>query len=389
MTIALISEDFDPARAGVGVHLQNLSRALMARGHELVVITSRRRGEPPRSAGRGLTVYRNLSVRVSGFSHSVTTTRAIRRILERHRVDVVHEHFLSRMALQARTASTQLRIPGVYTYHMAEEILTSPLAWCPPLQRRVSTAIIGFCNRFELVTFPSAALADEVRKKHLLVPSLVLGNAIAFPRAPRPTQQPAADRFVVLFVGRLSPEKNLSMLIRAFATFRARVPFAELWLAGAGPQRQALERLASSAGIASRVRFLGHLSNAELANAYRDADAFVLPSLFETQGMVCIEAMQFGTPLIVSDGIVSCRELVDDGVNGVLFDHTSEDALVRALEQLARDPERRAVMAERSLEKAAAFAVDDVVKAHERMYREVVSAGTRLPRPIAGSASTR
>src|SRR5688572_22956693 len=122
MTIALISEDFDPARAGVGVHLQNLSRALIARGHELVVITSRRRGEPPRSAGRGLTVYRNLSVRVSGFSHSVTTTRAIRRILERHRVDVVHEHFLSRMALQARTASTQLRIPGVYTYHMAEEI---------------------------------------------------------------------------------------------------------------------------------------------------------------------------------------------------------------------------------------------------------------------------
>lgn len=373
MTIAFISEDFDPARAGVGVHLQNLSRALVARGHELVVITSRRRGEPPRSASRGLTVYRNLSVRVSGFSHSVTTTGAVRRVLQRHRVDVVHEHFLSRMAVQARAASAQLRIPGIYTYHMAEEILTSPLSWCPPLQRRVSKAIIGFCNRFELVTFPSAALSDEVRRKGLHVPSLVIGNAIAFPRASRPTRQPAADRFVLLFVGRLSPEKNLMMLIRAFATFRARFPFAELWLAGAGPQRAALETLASSAGIASQVRFLGHLPSDELANAYRAADAFVLPSLFETQGMVCIEAMQFGTPLVVSDGIVSCRELVDNGVNGVLFDHTSEDDLVRALEQLAADPERRAVMAERSLEKAAAFAVDDVVDAHEAMYRQTIA----------------
>jgi glycosyltransferase involved in cell wall biosynthesis len=371
MTIALISEDYDPARAGVGVHLQNLSRSLVARGHQLVVITSRRRGEPPQSASRGVTVYRNRSVRVSGFSHSITTTRAIRRVLQRHRVNVVHEHFLSRMAVQARAASAQLGIPGVYTYHMAEEILTSPLAWCPPLQRRVSRAIVGFCNRFELVTFPSAALADDVRKKGLRVPSLVLGNAIAFPRASRPTQQPAANRFVLLFVGRLSPEKNLALLIRAFATFRTRVPFAELWLAGAGPQRQALETLASSTGSASRIRFLGHLPNAELGDAYRAADAFVLPSLFETQGMVCIEAMQFGTPLVVSDGIVSCRELVDNGVNGVLFDHTSEDDLVRALEQLARDPERRADMAKRSLEKAAAFSLDDVVDAHERMYRQM------------------
>jgi len=374
MTIAIISEDFDPARAGVGVHLQNLVRALVARGHEIVVLTSRRRGEPPRSESHGATVYRHLSVRVSGFSHSITTTRAIRRVLERHQVDVVHEHFLSRMALQARTASEQLRIPGVYTYHMAEEILTSPLGWCPPLQRRVSRAIIGFCNRFELVTFPSAALSNEVRKKGVHVPSLVLGNAIAFPRAPQPTQQPTAGRFVLLFVGRLSPEKNLALLVRAFATFHARFPFAELWLAGAGPQRHALETLATSAGIASQVRFLGHLPNAELADAYRAADAFVLPSLFETQGMVCIEAMQFGKPLVVSDGIVSCRELVDDGANGFLFDHTSEQDLVRALGQLAGDLALRGAMAARSLEKAAAFSLDDVVDAHERMYRDVVGA---------------
>ena len=372
MTIALISEDFDPARAGVGVHLQNLVRALVARGHEIVVLTSRRRGEPPRSQQHGMTIYRHLSVRVSGFSHSVTTTRAIRRVLARHRVDVVHVHFLSRMAVQARAASAQLGIVGVYTYHMAEEILTSPLRWCPPLQRRVSRAIIGFCNRFELVTFPSAALSDHVRTKGLTVPSLVLGNAIAFARAPEPTRQPSAGRFVLLFVGRLSPEKNLALLVRAFATFHARFPFAELWLAGAGPQRQALETLAASSGIAAQVRFLGHLPNAELANAYRAADAFVLPSLFETQGMVCIEAMQFGTPLVVSDGIVSCRELVDDGANGFLFDHTSEQDLVRALEQLAVNPALRGAMAARSLEKAAAFSLDGVVDAHEQMYRRVV-----------------
>src|SRR5688500_15400165 len=179
MIVAVISEDFDPARAGVGVHLQNLIPALRARGHEVLVITSRRRGEPPRSEQRGLTVYRNASVRLSGFSHSVTTTRAIRRTLGRHQVDVVHVHFLSRMAVQARRASAQLGIPTIYTYHMAEEILTSPFAWCPPVQRRLTRAIIDFCNRFDLVTFPSAALRDDVRRKGLEATSRAVGHALA------------------------------------------------------------------------------------------------------------------------------------------------------------------------------------------------------------------
>src|SRR5687767_8024921 len=278
MTVAVISEDFDPARAGVGVHLQNLIAVLRARGHEIVVITSRRRGEPPRSEQGSLTVYRNVSVRISGFSHSVTTTRAIRRTLDRHQVDVVHVHFLSRMAVQARRASAQLGIPTIYTYHMAEEILTSPFSWCPPVQRRLTRAIVDFCNRFDLVTFPSAALCDDVRRKGLVAPSIVLGNAIAFATQSRPTPIPVSDRFVLLFVGRLSPEKNLALLIRAFAKFRAQFPFAELRLAGAGPQRRALEELAARAGIARHVTFLGHLANAGLADCYRAADAFVLPS---------------------------------------------------------------------------------------------------------------
>ena len=105
--------------------------------------------------------------------------------------------------------------------------------------------------------------------------------------------------------------------------------------------------------------------------------------------MVCIEAMQFGTPLVVSDGIVSCRELVDDGANGLLFDHTSEQDLVRALDQLARDPALRSAMAERSLEKAAAFSLDGVVDAHEEMYRQVTAVDTRRRRPTAASASPR
>lgn len=374
LTIAMISEDFDPARAGVGVHLQNLVRALVARGHRAVVITSRRRGEPKRSDAAGVTIYRNASVRISGFSHSVTTTRAIRSILERHRVDVVHEHFLSRMAVQAQRAARQAAIPSIYTYHMAEEILTSPFAWCPPLQRRLTRAIVGFCNRFDMVTFPSAALCQAVTAKGLTTSAFVLGNAIGFKSQPVPLRPAAPDRFVVLFAGRLSPEKNLVLLLRAFARFRERHTFANLWLAGDGPQRKELEKLSRHLGVTSGVRFLGHLPNAELAECYRAADVFVLPSLFETQGMVCVEAMQFGKPLVVSDGIVSRHELVDAGQNGYLFDHTSEEELARVLDRLASDPAVRAAMAARSLEKAKEFSLDAVVAAHERLYRDLVGA---------------
>lgn len=368
----MVSEDYDPNIAGVGIHLQNLVRELVAGGHEITIITSRKPQQTAVSQLPNLTIYRNRSVRLSGFYHSLTTSRQIKAILECHRVDVVHIHFLSTMAVQAVRVSKKLGIKAIYTYHMAEEIFTSRLTWMPPAQALVSRLIIRFCNQFDVVTFPSQTLADRARAKGLSAPSRLLGNAVAVQLSHAADERPHEDGFVLLYVGRLSPEKNLAFLLRVFQAFSAKHPSAKLWLAGDGPIGAQLKALAITLGIEADVTFFGHLPHAQLSEHYRRADVFVLPSFFETQGMVCIEAMQFGKPLLVSDGIVSCRELVDDGRNGFIFQHTNGSDLLKRLELLIDQPDLRAQMAVNSATKASSFSLGGVIAAHEDLYRSLV-----------------
>jgi 1,2-diacylglycerol 3-alpha-glucosyltransferase len=372
MRICMVSEDYEPGVAGVSVHLQTLVTALVDRGHQVLVLTSRKPGQPKRTEAGSLTVHRFPAINLSGFHHSVTTTGAVRRLLEGYRPDVVHVHFLSRLAGQARRAAQRLGVRTIYTYHMAEEIITSPFAWLPPLQAFLTRRIMGFCNRFDCVTFPSQQLLDQARAKGLTANARFLGNAIALGRDRVPPSPRLPGPFVLLFVGRLSPEKNLAFLVRTFRAVVAAHPGAELWLAGNGPIRGALAALATELGIAPNVRFLGHVPNARLSDTYARADAFVLPSLFETQGMVCIEAMQFGNPLLVSDGIVSRDELVDQGENGFVFDRTSEGDLLRVVRILIENPGLRAAMASASLRKAETFSLDAVIAAHEALYLELL-----------------
>ena len=101
-------------------------------------------------------------------------------------------------------------------------------------------------------------------------------------------------------------------------------------------------------GIGERVMFMGHVEHTEMPQYYAGADVFVLPSLVETQGMVAIEAMFFAKPVIVTDRIISATELVDDGVNGFVVDHTSVQELAKKLTLLSDDAELRNRMGEAS-----------------------------------------
>jgi glycosyltransferase involved in cell wall biosynthesis len=373
MKICMVSEDYDPSVAGVGIHLQNLVRELVARGHQIIVLTSRKPGQPPVSTTPGLTIYRNASVNLSGFHHSITSAAAIGGILERHQIEIVHVHFLSLMAMQAVKAARRLGVKTIYTFHMSEEIFTSYLTWLPPLQRAVSRRILRFCNGCDMVTFASADRLKKYQSQGLVTASTTVGNAVAFGTRAAPPDAHRGPAFVILFVGRLSPEKNLAFVLRVFHAISARYPQAELWLIGQGPVGDDLKRQAAQLGIDTRVKFLGYIPNAELPAYYAKANVFVLASLFEIFPMVLIEAMQFAQPLAVSDGILSCHDFVDEGENGFIFDHTDENSLRRSLEALLDNPGLQARMSAASLAKAASFSLETVIAEHEALYRRVLA----------------
>lgn len=152
----------------------------------------------------------------------------------------------------------------------------------------------------------------------------------------------------VLYVGRLSAEKDVKVLIKAFSQLRATCPDAHLLLAGDGPEEQPLRLLASELG--GDVRFLGFTERDKLSELFEACDVLVLPSKSEPWGLVVNEAMLFEKPVIVSDHIGAAPCLVREGVNGYVFPVGDSDLLAQRLEYLVRNPSVVRAMGASSLE---------------------------------------
>jgi glycosyltransferase involved in cell wall biosynthesis len=174
-------------------------------------------------------------------------------------------------------------------------------------------------------------IAGDLDRRITVVPNMVNGDFFTFPDVER-----TADPFVFISVGRLVGFKGLDHLLRAFAGLRPTAgKEVRLRIIGRGEERASLERLAEELGISPQVEFTGRLSRAEVARAYREANCFVLPSLYEAFGVVLIEAMAAGLPVIATRS-GGPESIVDQG-SGYLAEPGSAEGLKHSMEQMIRE----------------------------------------------------
>lgn len=170
------------------------------------------------------------------------------------------------------------------------------------------------------------------------------------------------DPVRILSVARQYPRKNTVTLVRAFARLRRSVPGARLRVVGGGPRLPALRDLAAGLGIGGEATFLGEVGDADRVRAeYRRADVFCLPSLQEGFGIVFLEAMAAGLP-IVAGRAAAVPEVVPHGEVGLLVPPRDEAALAAALERLAREPETRRAMGGAGRERVRRFTWEEVAR---------------------------
>lgn len=171
-----------------------------------------------------------------------------------------------------------------------------------------------------------------------------------------------ADRLAVdpgrpeyLYVGRLSPEKDLGTLLEAFARVHRALPDARMTVVGSGPERDALAGRVRRLGIGEAVEFAGAKSGSDLYRFYSRATCLVLPSVSEPWGLVVNEALSFGCPVIVSHRCGCVPELVVDGETGYVFEAGDVDDLTRRMLAAAADFGDRSAAAERCLAQIAPY----------------------------------
>ena len=376
LSICMVSDDFLPAATGVGTHIKLLAPELARRGHQICIITSRRKGEAEIEHWEGVTVYRVFTVKAYGFYQALPSGTTVRAILERIKPDLVHHHYVGYMMMRVCAIAESLKLRQVSTYHFSSEVLTQPLPM-RPFAGLVRRLLVRYNNRFDLIIAPSQNLARQIAKEGVLSPVRYITNPVVFDDCAGVIPAERTPAFTVLYAGRLGQEKNIAYLIKAFAALLKSVPEAVLWVAGRGPEGPALESLCAQLGVVGSVKFLGFLDHPTLARYYAACDLFVLPSLVETQGLVAMEAMRFARPVIVTSAIVSATELVEHGVNGYIVDPDSVDDLTNRLQVLASEPATRALMGEASRLRADAYRPELVVDETETAYRDVLAVLSR------------
>ena len=209
----------------------------------------------------------------------------------------------------------------------------SPQAWTALMvQRRL---LRRWLPAFDLVVANSDTLLRSL-VQHGVGPAVRLYHGVAA-RPPRPL---LAEPPLVAYAGRLSPEKGVHVLLRAFAALAALRPDARLLLVGEGPERERLERLAAAAGITDRVIFTGLLTRAETEAVLDRAWVQVIPSLLEEPfGLALAEALMRGTTVVASAS-GGPAELVEDGVTGLLVAPGDAQELADAIAGLLGDRRR-------------------------------------------------
>jgi glycosyltransferase involved in cell wall biosynthesis len=353
--ILMISDDFLPAATGVGMHLQIICKELVREGHKVTVLTSQQGHQGLHETWEGVQIERCFSLKIAGFYQAIANPLRILKIVREKQIDTIHYHYLSMMMLVAAAVTRNLGLQKIYTYHMSEKVITQPW-FMRPFRRLIGRGIVHFANSMDAVISPSVSLKANLESQGILSPIHFISN----PLTQEFFQQKNVDKiiqspFQILYAGRLNTEKNIPLLLRAFARHLVDFPQSHLWIAGKGDQEQVLKNLAQSLNITAQVQFLGFRSHGELANYYGSCDTFVLPSIEETQGMVVMEAMSFAKPVIVTKEIVSAEELVDSDGNGYIVDAFNPEDLATQLNHLASSPQTRARLGEQSLRKVKSY----------------------------------
>ncbi|TCJ18219.1 glycosyltransferase family 4 protein [Parasulfuritortus cantonensis] len=376
----MVSDVYFPRVNGVSTSIETFRQALAPAGVDIRLVAPRY-GEEPDQHGiariGARRIPRDPEDRLLPWRETRDTVHA-----EAAECDLVHIQtpFIAHYA--GLRAARRLDKPVLATYHtFFEEYLFHyapflPPAWLKGLARRFSRTQ---CNDLDAVVVPSTAMRDRLADYGVRAPMHVLPTGIPLSRfAKGDRARFRADhgipegRPVVLFVGRVAHEKNIGFLIEVVARARRRLPELLFLVTGEGPAEKALRQRAAALGVAEQVRFLGYLDRQhQLPDAYAAADAFIFASRTETQGLVLLEAMAMGLP-VVALAAMGTKDILAPGLGGVAAPD-DVDGFAAALADLLEDDPKRARLAAEARSYARDWADDRMAGRLAELYRGLVS----------------
>jgi phosphatidylinositol alpha-mannosyltransferase len=364
--IGLVSPYIYPLPGGVTQHVGYLYENLRKRGHDVRIITSSH-GLQRSSEGDVIRIGKGFSVPTNGSVGTLTVSprfiKQVREVLEQEQFDLLHFHepFVPFLSLVVLRESKSVNVATFHAY-----------AGFSPSYELGSRMLRGYARRLHGRIAVSAA-ARHFIDRYFPGDYKVIPNGVDIDRFKRavPIARWQDGKANILFVGRFEPRKGVLDLLKAYRILRKTGCECRLLLAGGGPQEREARRYVLTRTLRD-VEFLGRVSDSERDQLFRTADVYVSPATGrESFGIVLLEAMAAGAPIVASD-IHGYKGVVRRDREALLVPPRSAKAIAAATAELLRDPARRRLMSAAGQARAEEFSWPRVTAKVEDYYGFVI-----------------
>jgi glycosyltransferase involved in cell wall biosynthesis len=372
MHVGLVTACYEPVINGVTRMVCQYKERLVREGHQVTVFTFGDRTQDDLEMG----IIRSPAIPLGSTGYYLAPRYSKEAQLRIREVDIIHCHHLF-MGLEL--AHRYCRCPVVFTNHSRYDLYLESYS---PLSQPMSDAVMrqiwpAFTNLCDLVIAPSESARDVLLGFGVRRPVEVVANGIDLGMFNEAKEQAAEraldvqdDSLTVIYVGRLSAEKNLGALLKEFADARQLEPRLNLTVVGDGPSRDSLQRLSEDLEIGECITFIGLVAPSDVPHLLAAADIFATCSKSEVHPLTIIEALSTGLPVvaIASPGITDC---VEDESTGLLAPD-SPGELARRLVALARSSERLREMSQEAKKSSERFAIETTISRTLKIYRRLL-----------------
>jgi glycosyltransferase involved in cell wall biosynthesis len=372
MRIGIISETYPPEINGVALTVHGLATGLAARGHAIDLIRPRQTVSHIDEPGIHALETRGAALpRYPGLRFGLPVPRTLRKRWTEQRPDVIYVATEGPLGRSAVKTAVRLGIPVATGFHTRFDTYANHygVGFLTPV-------VHGYLRRFHcranITLVPTDALAAELAAMgvdHARLLRRAVDTKLFHPskrdNALRESWGVDTDTPVVLYVGRLAPEKNLDLAVSTFRAMQQKTPKARYVWVGDGPARAALQAAHPD------FIFVGMKRDETLAAHYASADLFPFPSLSETFGNVILEALSAGLPVVAyNEG--AAREHLDDGVNGFRIASGDAAAFTAAAVKLAGDIDLIRQMSKAAVESVERLSPEAVIREFEHQLSQLV-----------------
>ncbi|MGC8628882.1 MAG: glycosyltransferase [Candidatus Micrarchaeia archaeon] len=379
MQIAFYSDTYLPAVDGVVTSMLDFKKELESRGHKVYIFAPGTFLAKKKYESKDVFIYTGIKFKpYPQYSAALFPYHSILKLSSLN-IDLIHAQTPFAMGFNGMLAAKLGRYPIVGSFHTLVNDKTLAVYYPKNMRRFYQKYLWKYVKFFyrhcNTTIAPSNAIANRLKRYHIeniqVVPNGVDLNKFNPKADPSPAQEAFGlrrNKKIILYLGRISKEKNLDTFIKAAAYLGKKREDIEFVVGGTGPFLDAYSKKAKKYGLANKIKFLGFVSNDLLPSIYAAADVFCMPSKFETQGIVCLEAMAEGTPVVAANTPV-LNEFVKSGYNGEHFDASNYLDCARKIEKVLNNSE---AYKKGAVNTAKAFSLKKVTDKLIKVYKNTI-----------------